>query len=197
MRTPILLTLLAFSAITPRRGDARQVAVGDSIGVRPTKTVLPERSPSSKWVERPWTTATVIRVTPDTLWYRTDDGLAQMAVTDAEIRRPTGRGHRGRGAVLGALSGAAIVGLVANLSFEPEYQLGSIGDAFVCAMNNCEVPQSNSRSGETWAGAVLGASLGGIIGYQIGKRAGRWESVDLVPSVKSEGVVSMNLRVTF
>jgi hypothetical protein len=44
-------------------------------------------------------------------------------------------------------------------------------------------------------GALAGLTVGALFGYVIGRSSGRWESVDLIPTVAPEGNVSMRLRV--
>jgi len=103
--------------------------------------------------------------------------------------------------VLGAVTGGVIGGLIAYHTFEPEHKIqggfGAIGSAMVCAINGCNVPQSNTRSGDTWAGIAAGAGFAGLAGYFIGKATGRWESIDLTPTVAHTGTASLNLRVGF
>lgn len=127
--------LLIVTAITPEVAVTQQLAAGDSISVRPTRPEVRQPAWGVEESGRPWTEARVVRITRDTLWYRTGVRVEQLAVGDAEVRRPTGRDHRVPGMVLGGISGAVIGGVAGYLSFQPEFKRqGNIGTAFVCAI---------------------------------------------------------------
>ena len=92
----------------------------------------------------PWTTATLLRVDGDSIWYRTTDGeVSRIATADAHVRRPTGTNRRTEGIVIGTLVGATLGALVGYAQYQPEYYYqGDIGGAILCSLNDCNVPQS-------------------------------------------------------
>ncbi len=138
----------------------------------------------------------MVRLTPDTLWYRSSGDVSPMSLGNADIQRSTSRSHRWAGLALGAVAGGAIGGLVAYNSFEPRVGYESLGTVIACVFNNCgPPPQVNSRSEETVGGAVGGALIGGTLGYFVGKMLGRWETVELDQITAGGGRLSLSLRI--
>ena len=84
------MLLLAHAAST---AHGQQLVFGDAIRVRAS--------------EGQWTEATMVRMTPDTLWYRSNDIVSPILIDNAEIRRPTHRNHQWTGLAIGALTGGA------------------------------------------------------------------------------------------
>ena len=77
---PILGVLLLAHA--PLTAHGQQLVAGDTIRVRASQSTDPDPQ---------WTDATVARLTPDTLWYRSSDIVSPILIDNAEIRRPTHR----------------------------------------------------------------------------------------------------------
>ena len=69
---------------------------------------------------RRWTEGVLLRLTPDTLWYRSGGGVLQTSLGDARIERSTLRDHRWGGAQLGVLVGGSVGGFLAYRAFEPD-----------------------------------------------------------------------------
>ncbi len=151
------------------------------------------KSPGS--LTHKWTEVTLVRLTADTLWYESPGGVSWLPMANAQIQRSTHQDRRVAGTVIGIVAGGAAGAWIAHATFEPEFHHSSLGGALVCAINNCTPPQSNSRSTVTAEGALVGAVLGGGIGYLIGKAAGRWETVEIDQIAARNGAFSMSLRV--
>ena len=192
MRRIIATTLLVAAAFSPPQASAQELGPGDMVNLRPSARRQWGDAPT-----HPWTEATVVRLTTDTLWYRVGRDVAQLPVTDAEVRRATGRDHRWLTATVAGVAGATALGVVMYAAFEPEYAYRSIGAALACSINpSCQgAPQANSRAGDTALGAFVGAGLGIFLGYFVGKRLGRWEAVDLTPTFTDAGGPSLSIRV--
>ena len=196
MRSILVVTLLVATVTTPPDVEAQQLGAGDAISIRRSVSAVPQ----PRWGDeqpRPtrsplWTTATVVRPTSDTLWYSAGEIRAQMSLENAEVRRSTGRNHRWLGAVLGGATVGAIGGLLGYAAYNPKFEAEPPG--FMCWIN-CDPPPPLSRAEGTATWALLGAAIGGSLGFRLGKAIGNWESVDLTPSLAEAGGVSLSLRV--
>ena len=185
--------------LAPSTARSQQFVAGDTIRVKPSGSIEPER----KWaVEQPrprWTEGTVVRVTPDTVWYQSSGNVSPISMDIANIQRPTHRDHRVAGAVIGGVVGGVVGALIGYSSFEPEYKLqggfGASGGGFVCALNGCNIPQSNSRAGDTANVAIAVGGTAAIVGYLIGKAVGRWETVQLDQVAIAPGNLAVSMRI--
>ena len=102
-----------------------QVVAGDTIRVRASQSTEPGRQ---------WTEATMVRLTPDSLWYESSGNVSPMSMDNADIQRPTFRNHRWAGLAIGAVAGGAVGGLAAY------------GNAARRRQKN-----SGENNGETWS----------------------------------------------
>ena len=96
----------------PSTARGRQLVAGDAIRVRASQSTEPDPQ---------WTDATVVRLTPDTLWYQANDIVSPISIDNVELERPSLRNHRWAGLGIGALAGGAVGALAAYSSFEPRF----------------------------------------------------------------------------
>ena len=186
MKRRLLLGILLL-AHAPSPAHAQQLVGGDAIRVRAS--------------EGRWTEATLVRLTPDTLWYWSSSSVSAMSLDNVELKRATDRNHRWRGLGIGALTGGAVGALAAYNSFEPRFGYEDVGGAVICllfAIFGCDPGpqvQVNSRAEETAGGAVVGALTGGTAGYFVGKMLGRWETVELDQFMIGGGNLAVSFRI--
>lgn len=172
-------------AHAPSTAHSQQLVTGDTIRVRPLQSTEPGRQ---------WTDATVARLAPDTLWYRSRDTLSPMLLDNADIQLPTFRDHRWAGARLGGLAGGAVGALVSYLGFEPE--IGPAECGYAITLGLCRAPrQINSGLIASTKGAAAGALIGGMVGWFVGRTAGRWESVEVDQITARDGALSLSFRI--
>ena len=76
----LLFPLALLLAHAPSTAHGQQLVAGDAIRVRASQSTEPDRQ---------WIDATVARLTPDTLWYQSDDIVSPISIDNAEIRRRT------------------------------------------------------------------------------------------------------------
>ena len=172
---------------------SQQLVAGEAIRVRDSQSTEPDPQ---------WTDATVVRLTPDTLWYQSGGSVSATSLDNVELKRPTFRNHRWAGLGIGALAGGAVGALAAYSSFEPRFGYEDGVGAFICLLfgfGRCDPGpqvQVNSRTEETAGGAVVGALTGGALGFFVGKVLGRWETVELDQVNFGAGnlAVSMSIR---
>ena len=168
LKRGLLLGILLL-AHAPSTAHGQQLVAGDTIRVKPSRSTEPKR----QWtVEQPvprWTEATVVRLTPDTLWYQSSGSVSPISMDIADIQRPTHRDHRVAGAVIGGVTGGAIGAWIGH----GNYSLRSSCGIF------CSKPNPLSRGEHTAFMVAVGASVGGFLGYHAGKLLGHWETVEL------------------
>ena len=184
-RQSLLLVLgIILLAHAPAPAYGQQVTAGDSIRVMALQSAEPKR----QWgVEQPkpeWTEATVVRLTPDTLWYEASGNVSPIPMDNADIQRPMPGDYRVAGAVIGGVAGGVVGGLIGYATHEPKFGFGGsgfggIGGGIACAISGCRTRQINSRAEDTANAALALAGIGGGLGYLLGKAAGRWETVEL------------------
>lgn len=176
------LLLLAHASIA----HGQLLVAGDTIRVKASQSTEAERG---------WTEATVDRLTPDTLWYRSRGSVSPMSMDNADIQRYTFRDYRWGGAQLGGLAGGAIGGLVGHLRFEPELvEFRKTCTSLVPSLCD-EFRQTNSGLLASIKGAAAGALVGGMVGWFVGRTAGRWETVDIDQITTGDGTLSLSLRI--
>ena len=174
---PILGVLLLAHA--PLTAHGQQLVAGDTIRVRASQSTDPDPQ---------WTDATVARLTPDTLWYRSNDIVSPILIDNAEIRRPTHRDRRLAGLAIGAVAGVVVGGMAAYASYEPRF----CSDSFL--FSSCS-GQANSRAGDTALGAFSGARYGGGLGFLVGLLLGRWETVEIDQITVEAGNLAVSLSI--
>ena len=186
MRIQIVCFSLFLLAHTPLAAHGQELVPGDAVRVRASQSTEPE----SKWSE-----GTVVRLTPDSLWYRSGGSVSPMSIDNAEIKRSTLRDHRWGGAKLGGLAGFAIGGLVGHFTFEPElYEFRRTCTSLVPSL--CpEFKQSNSGLIASAKGAATGILIGATVGWFVGRRAGRWETVEFDQITVGTGNLGVSLRI--
>ncbi len=167
----------------------QQVRVGEAIRVRDLQSTEPDPQ---------WTDATVVRLTPDTLWSQAGSSVSAISIDNVELKRPTFQNRRWAGLWIGALAGGAVGALAAYSSFEPRFGyedgLGAfIGLAF--GVDPGPQVQVNSRAADTAAGATVGALTGGALGFFVGKVLGRWETVELDRLAVGSGALSLSFSI--
>ena len=173
---PILGIILL--AHVPSTVYGQQLVAGDAIRVRASQSTEPDRQ---------WIDATVARLTPDTLWYQSDDIVSPISIDNAEIRRPTHRNHQWLGLAIGAVAGVAVGGLAAYASYEPRFCSGFF-------FSSCS-GQTNSRAGDTAIGAANGVRYGAGLGFLVGMLLGRWETVELDQLTVGDGSLAVSMRI--
>jgi hypothetical protein len=176
-------------AHAPSTAYGQQLAAGDTIRVRASQSA----EPGHQWIE-----ATVVRLTPDTLWYEASGSALAMSLDNAEMRRATDRNHRWRGLGIGALAGGAVGALAAYSSFEPRFVYEDPGCLLLAIFVLCDPGpqvQVNSQGEETVSGAVGGALIGGALGFFAGKALGHWETVELDQLTVRDGSLAVSMRV--
>ena len=184
LKCGLLLGILLL-AHAPSTAHGQQLTAGDSIRVRASRSTEPERQlpvqQPQRWtaVEQPksrWIEATVVRVTPDTLWYESNGNVSPISMHNVNIERPTFGNHQKAGLAIGFIAGGAVGAVIAYRAFEPTFGysggFGAIGASIAASIRGSKLPQSNSRAGDTAAGAVGGAAFGGLLGFFVGPRAG-------------------------
>jgi hypothetical protein len=181
MTRQILLPILGIVllACAPSTAHGQQLVAGDAIRVRASQSTEPDRQ---------WIDATVARLTPDTLWYQSDDIVSPISIDNAEIRRRTHRDHRWDGLAIGALTGAVVGGLAAYASYEPRF----CSDSFL--FSSCS-GQANSRAGDTAFGAANGVRYGAGLGFLVGMLLGRWETVELDQLTVGDGNLAVSISI--
>ena len=186
-RTPSIAGVcfsLFLLAHVPSTAHSQELVPGDTIRVRASQ---------STELERPWIDGAVVRLTPDTLWYRSSGDLLPMSLGTAQIKRSSLRDHRGTGTLLGALAGGAAGGVLAYRRFEPEFAPVQCNAIFAAL---CAPPQQlNYELLAAAKGGAVGALLGGTVGWLIGRGAGRWETVEVDRIRATDGVFSLSLRI--
>ena len=186
MRVQVVCFSLLLLAHPPSAAHGQELAAGETIRVRASQETEPNRS---------WNDGTVVRLTPDTLWYRSGGGVSPMPIDNAEIKRSTLRDHRWGGAKLGGLAGFAIGGLVGHFTFEPElYEFRRTCTSLVPSLCD-EFRQSNSGLVASAKGAATGILIGATVGWFVGRRAGRWETVEVDQITTRDGALSLSFRV--
>ena len=176
-------------AHAPSTALGQELVAGDAIRVRASQST--EQDPQ-------WTDATVVRLTPDTLWYQASGSVSAMSSDNVELKRSTLRNHQWAGLGIGALAGGAVGALAAYSSFEPRF--AEYEDFIACLFTGGEAGcgpggQVNSRSEETAGGAFVGALTGGALGFFVGKVLGRWETVELDQITVGDGNFAISIRI--
>jgi len=176
-------------AHVPSTAHGQQLVTGDAIRVRASRSTEPDPQ---------WTDATVVRLTPDTLWYQAGSSVSAISTDNVELKRPTFQNRRWAGLWIGALAGGAVGALAAYSSFEPRFGhedgFGALIGLLFGADPGPEV-QVNSRAEETAGGAVGGALIAGTAGFFVGKMLGRWETVELDQLTLGGGALSLSFRI--
>ncbi len=176
-------------ARSPSTAHGRQLVAGDSIRVRASRSTEPDPQ---------WTDATVVRFTPDTLWYQAGSSVSAISIDNVELKRPTFRNRRWTGLGIGALAGGAVGALAAYSSFEPRFGYEDDLGAFIkrsFGVDPGPQVQVNSRAADTAAGATVGALAGGALGFFVGKALGRWETIELDQLTVGGGALSLSFRI--
>ena len=117
-RRLLLAILLLVSA--PSTAHGQQLVAGEVIRVRSS--------------EGPWTEATMVRMTRDSLWYQSGASMTGIPADDAEIRRPRSNHWWWLGIGVGGAVGG-VIGAVVGASMSP-------GDQFMTVY-----PESNCKIG--------------------------------------------------
>ncbi len=178
--------------LAPSTARSQQFVAGDTIRVKPSRSIEPERT----WaVEQPrprWTEGTVVRVTPDSLWYQSSGNVSPISMDIANIQRPTHRDQRVAGAVIGGVTVGAISALIGHKEYSPRVSDCGSGWNFFCSATK---PNPLSRGEQTALIAALGASVGGYLGYHAGKWFGHWETVELDQVMIAPGSLAVSMRI--
>jgi hypothetical protein len=104
------------------------------------------------------------------------------------------------GAILGGAAGLGLAALIRSLSSEPERPPAPVredyGECWACRAFESDPrwSRSHSRDDGPAAGTILAATTGLLLGYIVGREFGRWERVELVPTVGTAGALSLSLR---
>ena len=187
---PVLGIILLAHA--PSTAHGQQLTAGDSIRVKPTRSIEPER----KWaVQQPrpqWTEATVVRLTADTLWYESSGNVSPISMDDAAIQRPTARNHRWAGAAMGGVTLGVVSGLITHKQYEPRSNSCS---GFSIGLGCGYHPNPLSRGQETALGVAGGALVGGFFGWVLGRKLERWETVELDQVMIGDGNLAVSLSI--
>ena len=169
-----VLFSLSLLVNTPTAALGQQLVAGDAIGLRATRRwPLEQRKPQ-------WTEATVVRVTPDTLWYQSGGHVSPISVEKSEIRRRTFRNHQRAGTVIGVVAGGAIGALAGHASYEPKTRVSG---------------PPVSREAFTVESGFYGALIGGGLGHLLGKALGHWETVELDRITARDGNLAVSVRI--
>ena len=187
---PVLGIILLAHA--PSTAHGQQLTAGDSIRVKPTRSIEPER----KWaVQQPrpqWTEATVVRLTADTLWYESSGNVSPISMDDAAIQRPTARNHRWAGAAMGGVTFGVISGMISHKTYKPRVSSCSGGGwGFGCGSR----PNEFSQGQVTAAGVAGRALVGGFFGWVLGRKLERWETVELDQVMIGDGNLAVSLSI--
>lgn len=184
MRLRTVCFSLFLVAHIPSIAHGQELATGDTIRLRAYQST----EPGPGWIE-----GAVVRLTPDTLWYRSRGSVQPMSFGNAQIERSTFRDHRWGGTQLGVLAGGVVGGLVGFLTFEREF---APVDCMAIFQELCPPPRQTNLGLVAGArGAAAGALIGGVVGWFVGRRAGRWETVELDPITTRAGALSLSLRI--
>ena len=185
----------------PSTAHGQQLAAGGTICVRPSQS--PE--PGGQWTVEPesrWTEATVVRLTPDSLWYESGGDVAALSVDGVEARQPTLKDQRWLGMGLGGVLGG-VIGAVVGTSISPGDQFyptypessncgwGSWG----CNLGPLVYEQYDSSTDDIVGSAVVGVLIGGGLGWVIGRTVRRWETVDLAQVTVGNGRLGLSVSV--
>ena len=176
-------------AHAPSTAHGQQLVTGDAIRVRASRSTEPDPQ---------WTDATVVRLTPDTLWYQARGSVLPISMENAEIQRAVGGKHWTNGLRIGVLAGGAVGALAAYISFEPRFGYEDGLGAFIKVAFGVDPGpqvQVNSQAEETASGAVGGALIGGALGFFVGRVLGRWETVELDGLTVGSGALSLSVRI--
>ena len=190
----------------PSTAHGQELIAGGSIRVRPSQP--PETG--GQWTAEPhrrWADATVVRLTPDSLWYESGGDVAALSVEAVEVRRPTLKDQRwlgmGLGGVLGGVIGAVVgTSMSPGDQFRPTYPeaVGCRGSGFFSRSCTSYGPlvyeQYDSSTDDILGASVVGVLAGGGLGYLAGKMFRRWETVELDQLTVGAGnlAVSMSIR---
>ena len=132
----------------------------------------------------------MVRLTPDTLWYQSNDIVSPISIDNAEIRRPTHRNHRWLGLAAGGVAGGAIGAAAAYYGFERGQPATPCATIF-----EFEIRCYPSRGNAAIGGAFVGAVIGGGLGYVVGRTLGRWETVEFDQITVGTGNLGVSLRI--
>ena len=191
MNKPALLPILRILILVhaPSTAHGQQLFTGDAIRVRASQSTEPDPQ---------WTDATVVRLTPDTLWYQARGSVSPISMENAEIQRAVGRKRWMNGLRIGVLAGGAVGALAAYISFEPRFGYEDDLGAFIkrsFGVDPGPQVQINSRAEETAGGAVVGGLTGGALGFFVGKVLGQWETVELDQLTVGGGSLAVSMRI--
>ena len=194
MKKRALLPILGILTLVhaPSTAHGQQLVAGETIRVKPSRSTEPERQWAVKQAVPRWTEATVVRLTPDTLWYQSSGNVSPISMDIADIQRPTHRDHRVAGAVIGGVTVGAISALIGHKEYSPRVGDCGSGWNFFCSATK---PNPLSRGEQTALIAALGASVGGYLGYHAGKLLGHWATVELDQVMIGDGNLAVSMRI--
>ena len=126
-----LLLGIILLAQAPLTAHGQQLVAGDTIRVKPSRSTEPKRQWTVKQPVPRWTEGTVVRLTPDTLWYQSSGTVSPISMDITDIQRPTHRDHRVAGAVIGGVTVGAISALIGHKEYSP--RVSNCSGFFFCA----------------------------------------------------------------
>lgn len=186
-RSTIMLTCTTLFSLTPAVGlDAQppEDVVGEVVRVRGAGQAM---GPGGLHVSNAVRTGTLLDIRGDTLLLDQADGhgIARLVLHGAStVERRGAVSAVGVGRFYGALTGMVVGGGIALARFEQERApvCRSIGEALATALgsHSCPVRNRNHRGREALNGGVLGALVGGVLGWAVtrGREVDGWIPVE-------------------